>query len=748
MISFDTFTGQLHSPRSSCSSSSDDNSMNHSSHSGAKQNRRRAIDARHDAVALAGSSGDDEYEDARSEDSVDNTTGGSTAAAAADSCDLFHERTATPVTPTNTRAARVSGSSSSGRRSRRHSRRESAIPPPIITAHEHGQQCPQQRPPESGGRVLQLFHLLTFKNQASDAKSALVQRLIAITNVNDLIMSKATQEQIASAANDAITDEILASVDFEDKRRQSITTQLTAGQRTPSNHHIVALNQGSHNASALVTAGHYSPYRMLELVDVLDSTTGGMVKLILTNVRRRAPFSQRKSKAIEFCSLCSAYSDHTATQHRCRICGVAGQHRSKSCPRSASSPSSFTPPSRSKLSDPLSSGKSYCTFCSSMVLHTTQTHQCRNCGALGAHRSRSCSSAKVTGRGGSRWVGSPIEQLRERKFCDLCGAWRHHTSHEHKCSICSIVGEHRSKNCPMKASANSTNSNRTGTGGRTPRINGGSPATALEYCSFCSKQAAHRSEEHRCRTCQAVGLHRSGECPERKQSQSVLSYSVTTASKVFEKVLPSSATALVWDSIDKVGDVDTILKKTLQRIGVWGGGSQTPITTPYAPPVGFKSSRESGSSSGQKLNVPASVANAAGAYVLSYAEGHSVVPERILKYMRLLMHHEVSVNAFSVVVRFDPRSSHWELEKPGMVTPRSLPSSPTMSEQLKKRMAKYTLQTLLGAREQLVALVVVQRKQELQLLVQLQQQAQAQVPVVAHANGLASEAGVVAVESS
>lgn len=731
MISFNTFTGQLHSPRSSCSSS-DDNSMN--SDSGAKQKSRRAAA---DAVALAGSS-DDEYEDARSEDSTDGST------AAETSCDLFHERTAI-ATPTNTRAARSSGSSSSGRRNRRHSRRESALPLPIITTQENEHQ--QQRPPESGGRVLQLFHLLTFKNQASDAKSALVQRLIAVTNVNDLIMSKATQEQIASAANDAITDEILASVDIEDKRRQSITTQLSSGQRTPSNH-IVALNQDSQSAGALVTAGHYSPYRMLELVDVLDSTTGGMVKLILTNVRRRAPFSQRKNKAIEFCSFCSAYSDHTAAQHRCRICGVAGQHRSKSCPKSASSPSSFTPPPRSKTSDPLSSGKSYCTFCSAMVLHTTKTHQCRNCGALGVHRSRSCNSAKVAGRGGSRWVGSPIEQLRERKFCDLCGTWRHHTSNEHKCSICSMVGEHRSKNCPMKASANS--SNRTGTGDRTPRINGGSPATALGYCSFCSKQATHRSEEHRCRTCQAVGLHRSGECPERKQSQSVLSYSVETASKVFEKVLPSSATALVWDSIDKVGDVDTILKKTLQRIGVWGGGSQTPITTPYAPPVGFKSSRESGSSSSQKLNVPASVDNAAGVYVLSYAEGHSVVPERILKYMRLLMHHEISVNAFSVVVLFDPRSSHWELEKPGMVTPRSLPSSPTMSEQLKKRMAKYTLQTLLGAREKLVALVVVQRKQELQLLAQqLQQQhVQAQVSEVAHANALVSEAGVVAVKSS
>lgn len=494
---------------------------------------------------------------------------------------------------------------------------------------------------------------------------------------------------------------------------------------------VAALDEDS--SSAIVTAGHYSPYRVLELVDVLDSTTGGMVKLILTNVRRRAPFSQRsrKSKAIEFCSFCTAYSDHTATQHRCRICGAAGQHRSKSCPKSASSPSSFTPPPRSKTPDSSADGKSYCTFCLASVNHTTQTHQCRNCGALGAHRSRSCNK-KPTGRG-SRWVGSPIEQFRERKLCDLCGTWRYHTSNEHKCSICSVVGEHRSKYCPLKVASKSP-----GSGSRTPRINpgSGSPAVALQFCSFCVKQAAHRSEEHRCRVCQAVGSHRSGECPERKLPQSVLSYSVTTATKVIEKVLPTSATSLVWNSIDKVGDVDTILKKTLQRIGVWGGGSQTPITTPYAPPVG---SRESGSSS-QRIALPSSAVNVAGVYVLSYAEGRSVVPERILKYMRLLMHHEISVNAFSVVVRFDPRSSHWELEKPGMVTPRSLPSSPTMSEQLKKRMAKYTLQTLLGAREKLVIMVLEQRKQALQL----QQQSHAQ-PTTHQANTLES---TVAVSSS
>lgn len=307
--------------------------------------------------------------------------------------------------------------------------------------------------------------------------------------------------------------------------------------------------------------------------------------------------------------------------------------------------------------------------------------------------------------------------------------------------MCAAVGEHRSKSCPVKV-ASSKASSSLGSGTRTPRINpGGSgratpaaaPALALQVCAFCAKPAAHRSEEHRCRVCYAVGAHRSGECPERKPPQSVLLYSVTTATKVIEKVLPSSATSLVWDSIDKVGDVDTILKKTLQRIGVWGGGSQTPITTPYAPPV---VERESTSSS-QRLAVTPSV-SVAGVYVLSYAEGRSVLPKRILKYMRLLMHHEISVNAFSVVVRFDPRSSHWELAKPGMVTPRSLPSSPTMSEQLKKRMAKYTLQTLLGAREKLVGMALeAQHKLALQQQQEQEQQASALEPSEAPALSVA-----------
>lgn len=220
----------------------------------------------------------------------------------------------------------------------------------------------------------------------------------------------------------------------------------------------------------------------------------------------------------------------------------------------------------------------------------------------------------------------------------------------------------------------------------------------------------------------------------------MLSYSVDAASKVRDRVLekipqvlPPPAVTLVWRSLDKVGDADLILRKTLQRIGVWGGGSQTPITTPYAPPSVNTSSdgaasHKSEAHTSELESPPRGVTSASlssgnssavlildegqssGVYVLSYAEGHSVVPARILKYMWLLMHHEVSTNAFSVVVRFDPRPSHWELMKPGMVSPRSLPSSPTLSHQLQKRMAHYTLQTLLGARDKLRELEAARRK--------------------------------------
>lgn len=256
MISFDTFSGHDEqqpdadgsaspSPASSASHSPSHSSCGgdtSASDSGAEMQRERGgssssttvSDAEHDVAALADHAPSDdssaEFEDARSHSSNDNSDNTRGAAADDDAAyDLFHEHT-------------IVHTPRASRRSRKHRKASAPLPPAILIPTVRQPDAPDASgaaspPPESGGRVLQLFHLLTFKNQASDAKSALVQRLVAMTNVKELIMSKATEEQIASAANDAITDEILASVDREDKRRQSVTGMLAAtatGQRTPS----------------------------------------------------------------------------------------------------------------------------------------------------------------------------------------------------------------------------------------------------------------------------------------------------------------------------------------------------------------------------------------------------------------------------------------------------------------------------------------------------------------------------------
>ncbi|CAH0473595.1 unnamed protein product [Peronospora belbahrii] len=525
----------------------------------------------------------------------------------------------------------------------------------------------------TGGRIRQIVQLLTLQSHnVGDARSALVAKLLRIVKVNELLLTRATEEQIANAANDAITDEILESVDQEERRRNGLTMQ-----QQPM-------------ASTLFGPGPLSPFRVLELVDVLDSTTGGMVKRMLTKVRRRASNNTRMVKdndigrEVEFCRFCSSYGDHTATQHRCRLCEVTGHHRSQSCPYREMAGSTTCnsdtnlPESSGASVDATDEDHSFCTLCNLWGNHATERHQCRKCGAHGVHRSQRCLSLATN------LVSLSTDARQGQKFCTYCNAWRRHAS-----------------------------------------------------------------DKHRCRLCGAVGLHRSDSCTQRSSSNIMLSYSVDAASKVRDRVLekipqvlPPSAVTLVWRSLDKVGDADLILRKTLQRIGVWGGGSQTPITTPYAPPSVNTSSdgavtvsHENGvidhdrpellSSPRRATSVPSSCNPSVlrvpyegqpnGVYVLSYAEGNSVVPARILKYMRLLMHHEVSTNAFSVVVRFDPRPSHWELMKPGMVSPRSLPSTPTLCHQLGKRMAHYTLQTLLGARNRLREREVAQRKYQHQV---------------------------------
>ncbi|KAF4045215.1 hypothetical protein GN244_ATG02599 [Phytophthora infestans] len=597
-----------------------------------------------------------------------------------------------------------------------------------------GQKQNEGRPAKEQSRIRQLVELLTLQSHnVGDARSTLVDKLLGVVSVNELVLTRATEEQIANAANDAITDEILASVDQEERRRNELTVR---------DQQIVATSAS--------TLEQLSPFRVLELVDVLDATTGGMVKKVLTKVRRRAPLNARMERHnemdrdVEFCRFCSAYGDHTAAQHRCRLCGIEGHHRSRSCPNRGAIAVESTTKSPVKTVEE----QKFCTLCNAWGMHVTERHRCRTCGAHGTHRSQRCPAASSSSL--VPWIG-PTELRKGRKYCSYCNAWRPHASDEHRCRFCGVIGDHSSKNCPQRTNGSLSSSRYTQHADDTsPAL---SPDRAKTFCTFCRREAAHTTNEHLCRVCRAVGMHRSDGCPQRSSSSTVLSYSVDAASKVRDRVLetipqvlPPPAATLIWRSLDKVGDADLILRRTLQRMGVWGGGSQTPITTPYAPPsldvsaveaIADEAGEASGyppqlkrltssSSSCSNSSAPSMLneGQSSGVYVLSYAEGHSVVPARILKYMRLLMHHEVSTNAFSVVVRFDPRPSHWELMKPGMVSPRSLPSSPTLGHQLQKRMAHYTLQTLLGARDKLRELDTARR--ELRLRLRQHEQCQAQ----------------------
>ncbi|KAL3669947.1 hypothetical protein V7S43_005321 [Phytophthora oleae] len=551
---------------------------------------------------------------------------------------------------------------------------------------EEPDQDTKQEP--SSGRIRQLVELLTLQSQnVGDARSALVSKLLGVVKVHELLLSRATEEQIANAANDAITDEIVASVDQEERRRSEIA------------HQLVPLQPIATSTATLFDPGHLSPFRVLELVDVLDSTTGGMVKRVLTKVRRRAPLNARMvrdnelERDVEFCSFCSAYGDHTAAQHKCRLCGVAGHHRSRNCPNQAMTTANDT-------------------------------------------NSQADSTIRAV---------APVD---DQKFFKDVQRLRH---------LLLYHGSDRRQICEKDAGIVHTAMR----GGHTPPT-----SIDVDYVVWSETTGARdvlveRRDRPPVRTearVRTTGMIRRQLCRLRSSSNTVLSYSVDAASKVRDRVLetipqvlPPPAATLVWRSLDKVGDADLILRKTLQRIGVWGGGSQTPITTPYAPPsVSFSGAEASSggttigdhdcevvhrypelespprSSSSSNSSAPLALndGQSSGVYVLSYAEGSSVVPARILKYMRLLMHHEVSTNAFSVVVRFDPRPSHWELMKPGMVSPRSLPSSPTLSHQLQKRMSHYTLQTLLGARGKLRDLEATRCKLHLRLKQQEQIQTQ------------------------
>ena len=87
---------------------------------------------------------------------------------------------------------------------------------------------------------------------------------------------------------------------------------------------------------------------------------------------------------------------------------------------------------------------------------------------------------------------------------------------------------------------------------------------------------------------------------------------------------------------------------------------------------------------------------------LSYMEGHSVVPDRILKLMQLIMHHKVSTNAFEAVVKYDPRN--WPMYRTGMHTPRSYPPTLERQKLYHHHVDRATLQLLQGVRDKLETL--------------------------------------------
>lgn len=139
------------------------------------------------------------------------------------------------------------------------------------------------------------------------------------------------------------------------------------------------------------------------------------------------------------------------------------------------------------------------------------------------------------------------------------------------------------------------------------------------------------------------------------------------------------------------------MKKIVQSLPFVSGfslfkaGSQTPVTTPL-----FTSYNDP-----SELETPA----AATSYVLSYAEGRSVVPESILNVMRLIMHHPVSTNAFRVVVQC---ASTWD-DQLGTLTPISCPATPTSRLQHGQETDQYTRSLLNGARMELEQLIIKNR---------------------------------------
>ncbi|KAG9414309.1 Transducin (beta)-like 1 X-linked receptor 1 [Aphanomyces cochlioides] len=318
---------------------------------------------------------------------------------------------------------------------------------------------------------------------------------------------------------------------------------------------------------------------------------------------------------------------------------------------------------------PLDDWVDFCSLCGTYSTHETAHHLCRICHRMGEHKGDQCS----------------VEKTLE---CTFCGCLTGHVSADHCCLTCHVRGEHAS--CTTS-----------------------SPVTRrkkwMRYlCEHC--QGRHDTAEHICRNCRAKGQHRSASCPEattttyaamidasivsfRDRLQRSTGLLPTTLQSLVQQTMQttSSSWADMKNSSAVLNEVEYRLRQGLHRLGLWGAGSQTPISTPRLSAYGHVSSPPAVNDEQPTRGI-----------VISYREGASIVSDRLLKYMRLLMHTKVSTNAFDVVVQ----ANVWELKRPGMVSPKSFPPSPRTQERYRKHMESYTQSVLLGARKKLEALTV------------------------------------------
>ncbi|KDO25739.1 hypothetical protein SPRG_09038 [Saprolegnia parasitica CBS 223.65] len=349
--------------------------------------------------------------------------------------------------------------------------------------------------------------------------------------------------------------------------------------------------------------------RLVDAMESLDSTSGGMVRKVLLKLKERSVEPFPLDDWLYFCEHCAKYTTHTTANHICHHCHAMDSHKSEACP---------------KVRD------RFCSFCASMATrapsaHSSADHLCFQCHARGQHLTCLLPQAPT------RAFTQASSWFHRAPFCSFCDKTASHDTYMHVCRLCKQVGDHRSADCP----------------------------SAREPCAFCTA-TSHATSEHVCHHCKQVGDHRGLHC--------------TTHSTpgFFPK---------------KLTDMEAKLRWTLASMGLWSGGSQTPLTTP------------------RHLSHPSPHAEpstlSATTYVLSYMEGKSIVPARVLKYMRLLMHHDVPTNAFDVVVRIDI----WEMKRPGMVSPQSFPATPRLRSQHHTRMNAYTESVLKGARVKLEGLI-------------------------------------------